>query len=184
MARYIETPAVSSDLLKHVHVIRYAQRNQLSDSTGANIWVTSNFTTTTPNATLIVRGQFWGAQHYSDMCGPFAQLENTITGASESSAQDGDRYHGVAYAGCNDGSTWARFLFAWHKVYENMPVSNYRMKLGFSTRDGGGGNKPFQIVDPNSADDNRFRQHERVCMIYECEPSSGLSGFSLENSSW
>jgi len=175
-----------NDLLVKVHYKRNSDRRGLSDGSSGIVWRTGNFTTTTSNATLIVKGQLWGSNAYSDGCGEYVELCNSDGSAVDSSwrSNDGKRYWGASYAGVDSGSIWAKFLFHWHQVYTGINPGTYQIVVGWNTRNGSGGNKPFQVVNPNTNDDARSRQHESHCEIWELQPSQGLTTVQLSQNVW
>ena len=176
----------SPDTLKKIHYKTYASRHTLSENSSGIIWRTGHFTTTTSNATLIVKGQLWGANAYSDACGEYVELCNSNGTAYQSSWRntDGKRYWGVSYAGVDTQEVWAKFLFHWHQVYYNISPGTYEIVVGWSSRNGGSGQKPFSRVNINVNDDNRSRQHESNCEIWECAQSGGLINTNLSQNNW
>ena len=185
MPRYIdEPPAAGGDLLTKCHIRRYQQRSTISDSNNSTLWVPPSFTTTTDNAVLVVRGQFWGVDNASDMCGAYAELKDNSGNSIEGGQNDSPRHQGVFYAGVNQGANWARHLFTWHKIYTNVSPGTYRMYFGWHVRDGGSGNRPFERIDPNGSDDGRTRPHERLLYVWELSGGDGLSTANMTSTSW
>ena len=171
------------DQLVKIHYHRYDTRHNISDGSGGVFYRSGHFTTTTNNATLVVKGQLWGARNYSDACGEFVELCYSNGSAYQSSWRntDGKRYWGCSYAGVDNSTIWAKFLFHWHQVYYNISPGTYEIVCGWSTRDGGSNNRPFQIQNLNTTDDSRSRQHESHCEIWELKPGSGDFASSLTN---
>ena len=171
------------DQLVKIHYHRYDTRHNLGTAQSGVIWRTNHFTTTTNNATLIVKGQIWGGTAYSDACGEYTELCNSNGSAYDSSWRntDGRRYWGCSYAGVDNSSSWAKFLFHWHQVYTNINAGTYEIVCGWNTRDNGNNNRPFQYSNINANDDVRSRQHESHCEIWELKPGSGDLASSLTN---
>jgi len=174
------------DQLVKIHYHRYDQRHNAGNGGASGVlWRTNHFTTTTTNSTLIVKGQIWGGSNYSDACGEFVELQNSNGTAIDSSWRntDGRRYWGVSYAGVDNNaqSTWAKFLFHWHQVYTNISPGTYEILVGWQTRNNSSGNRPFNNWNINANDDNRSRQHESHCEIWELKPGSGDLASSLTN---
>lgn len=171
------------DQLVKIHYHRYDTRHNLGSAQSGVIWRTNHFTTTTNNATLIVKGQIWGGTAYSDACGEYTELCNSDGSAYNNSWRntDGRRYWGCSYAGVDNSSIWAKFLFHWHQVYTNINAGTYEIVCGWNTRDNGSNNRPFQYSNINANDDNRSRQHESHCEIWELKPGSGDLASSLTN---
>ena len=178
--------ASTSDKLAKVHYHKYSTRHGVSESANGGLWLSSGFTTTTSNATLIIRGQIWARHNASDTCGIYCQLldnsnNNAISGADN---QDGSRYWGIGYSGVNTGTAWAKFLLSWHQIYTGVDAGTYKVKIGWSTRDGTTGNRPFSDWNINSGDDARSRQHDTTCQIWELEDSEGLTNTNLSIATW
>jgi len=173
------------DLLKKIHYKTYSSRYTLNNNSAGIVWRTGHFTTTTLNATLIVKGQLWGANAYSDACGEYVELCSSDGSAVQSSwrSDDGKRYWGVSYAGVDSQNVWSKFLFHWHQVYYNISPGTYEIVAGWSSKSGGN-QRPFTRVNINASDDNRSRQHEANCEIWECEQSGGLINTNLSQNNW
>ena len=171
------------DQLVKIHYHRYDTRNNISDGSGGVFYRSGHFTTTTNNATLVVKGQLWGARNYSDACGEFVELCYSNGSAYQSSwrNQDGKRYWGASYAGVDNGAIWAKFLFHWHQVYYNISPGTYEIVCGWSTRNNAADQRPFRMQNINANDDGRSRQHESHCEIWELKPGSGDLASSLTN---
>lgn len=192
MARTIlNKPEGTSDLLQKVHMHRYFNHAGVSDANSANLWRTNNFTTTTENATLIVMGQLWGISNYSDQCGPYCQIldssNNIPSWSPENNNIDSARHRGCWYAGVDADAQWATFLFKWNKAYTGVTPGTYKIAVGWRSRSGGSGEKPFKYIDPIGSSgnvDNRSQQADRYCLIYECKPDGGISGVNMTWNNW
>tara|TARA_R100000406_G_scaffold91117_1_gene78640 strand:+ start:153 stop:737 length:585 start_codon:yes stop_codon:yes gene_type:complete len=179
----VGTSAGADDQLVKIHYHRYDTRHSVSGLTAGVLWRTSHFTTTTPNAVLVVKGQIWGGNSWSDGCGEYVELCNSNGSAVNSAWRntDGKRYWGCSYAGVDNGSIWAKFLFHWHQVYYNISPGTYEIVCGWSVRDNSTNQRPFRVSNINSNDDSRSRQHESHCEIWELKPGSGDFASSLTN---
>lgn len=181
--------STDGDLLVKVHYHRNNSRFTVTQAASAVMWRTAHFTTTTPNATLMIKGQMWGAQNYSDGCGEYCELCNSNGSAIDSSwrSTDGKRYWGVSYAGVDNNASniWAKFLLHWHQVYTNISPGTYEVVIGYETRNGSGGNRPFYTGNINSTEDGRSRQHESHCEIWEMKPGTGgMTNTSMADVGW
>ena len=184
----LNVPEVSTgDKLVKIHYHKYSTRHSLSGGSSGIIWRTANFTTTTDNATFVVKGQIWGRAHASDHCGVYCQLldsnnNNVVSGADST---DGARYQGVGYAGVNAGGSWAKFLLAWHQIYTGIDAGTYRILIGWSTRNNSSGSeRPFEFWNINATDDDRSHQHDSHCEIWELKNSQGLNNQNLTVGVW
>ena len=177
----------SGDNLVKIHYHKYSTRHGLNTSNNGVIWRTGTFTTTTDNATFVIKGQIWGRAYASDHCGVYCQLldsnnNNVVSGAD---GTDGARYQGIGYAGVNAGGSWAKFLLAWHQIYTGIDAGTYKVKIGWYTRDqAGGSERPFEFWNINATDDDRSHQHDSHCEIWELKNSQGLNNQNLSVGVW
>ena len=182
----LNEPEVSTgDNLVKIHYHKYSTRHSLSNSSNGTIWRTASFNTTTPNATFIIKGQIWARAHASDHCGVYCQLldsnnNNVVSGAD---SDDGARYQGIGYAGVNAGGAWAKFLLAWHQIYTGIDAGTYRIRIGWSAKNGGQ-ERPFEFWNINATDDGRSHQHDSHCEIWELKNSQGLNNQNLSVGVW
>tara|TARA_B100002019_G_scaffold276333_1_gene275051 strand:+ start:1493 stop:2056 length:564 start_codon:yes stop_codon:yes gene_type:complete len=182
----LNEPEVSTgDKLVKIHYHKYSTRHGLSNSANGVIWRTGTFTTTTDNATFVIKGQIWGRHHAADHCGVFCQLldssnNNVVSGADNT---DGARYQGIGYAGVNSGNSWAKFLLAWHQIYTGLSAGTYKVLIGWSPRNGGQ-ERPFSDWNINNNDDGRAHQHDSHCEIWELKNSQGLNNQNLSVGVW
>lgn len=177
--------AATGDNLVKIHYHKYSTRHSLSNSNNGTIWRTGTFTTTTDNATFIIKGQIWGRAHAADHCSVFCQLldssnNNVVSGADST---DGARYQGIGYAGVNAGGAWAKFLLAWHQIYTGIDAGTYKIRIGWSPKNGGQ-ERPFEFWNINATDDDRSHQHNSHCEIWELKNSQGLNNQNLTVSTW
>ena len=182
----LNTTSTIDDKLVKIHYHRYDQRFGITYGVTGVAWRSGHFTTTTSNATLIVKGQMWGCRSYSDGCGEYTELCNSDGSAVQSSwrTNDGKRYWGSSYAGVDNGDVWAKFLWHWHQVYTGVQPGTYEIVCGWNVRNGTSGQAPFQVVHPDSNDDGRSRQHELHCEVWELKPSGGLTNTNLSQNNW
>ena len=177
--------AATGDNLVKIHYHKYSTRHGLGNSQSGVIWRTSTFTTTTDNATFVIKGQIWGRHNASDHCGIFCQLldssnNNVVSGAD---SDDGPRYQGIGYAGVNAPNSWAKYLLAWHQIYTGIDAGTYKVLIGWSPKNGGQ-ERPFTDWNINSNDDGRAHQHESHCEIWELKNSGGLNTQNLSVGVW
>ena len=175
----------SGDKLVKIHYHKYSTRHGLNNSQSGVIWRTSTFTTTTDNATFVIKGQIWGRHHAADHCGVFCQLldSNNNTVVSGADNTDGARYQGIGYAGVNNGASWAKFLLSWHQVYTGIGAGVYKIHIGWKPRNGSS-ERPFEFWNINSADDSRSHQHDSHCELWELKNSQGLNNQNLSVGVW
>jgi len=176
----------SGDHLVKIHYHKYSTRHGLNGGNQGVIWRTGTFTTTTDNATFVIKGQIWGRHHASDHCGVYCQLldssnNNVVSGADST---DGARYQGIGYAGVNSAASWAKFLLAWHQIYTGIDAGTYKVLIGWKVRDSHNNERPFTDWNINSNDDNRAHQHDSHCEIWELKNSQGLNNQNLSIGVW
>ena len=168
--RIIGTPpsaAASDKLVKATHFYNNS-RTTLSTYSNYTFW-TANFTKEKDANTswILMDGMFPGAQNYSDQCGIWAGLDGMDTN------NDTPRHHGVYYAGVNDGAGWAKFILQIHRIIKNddsaqeLDAGSRSWSVGFTPRDGGGGQRPFGVWNNNSNEDGRDHQHGSIMTIWE-----------------
>ena len=183
----LNVPEVSTgDKLVKIHYLKYFTRHSIPGGNSGTLWRTADFTTTTDNATFVIKGQIWGRAYASDHCGVFCEIldSNNNNVVSGSANQDGSRYQGIGYAGVNNGSSWAKYLLAWHQVYTGLAAGVYRIRIGWSTRNSSAGERPFEFWNINSTDDARSQQHDSHCEIWELKASGGLNNQNLTVATW
>lgn len=170
MARSIlNPPAVgSTDKLVNVTRFRNDTRTNLSDSANGTIWSGSFTKLYDANTSwILMEGMLPGSRAYSDQCGVFAMLNGANTN------NDTPRHHGICYGIADADTGWARSILYVHRIIDNsdstqeLGAGNRTWSVGWYPRDGGGGNKPFQVWNPNSADDGRNNQYGSIMSIYE-----------------
>ena len=182
----LNVPEVSTgDKLVKIHYHKYSTRHSIPGGNSGTLWRTADFTTTTDNATFVIKGQIWGRAYASDHCGVYCQLldsnnNNVVSGAD---GTDGARYQGIGYAGVNAGGSWAKFLLAWHQIYTGIDAGTYKVLIGYSPRDGSA-DRPFSDWNISSNDDGRAHQHDSHCEIWELENSQGLNNQNLSVGVW
>lgn len=171
MARRIigtpETPASSDKLVKVTHFMS-SGRAGVSDSGNGTLWSGSFTKEKDANTSwILMDGMIPGAIAYSDQCGIWAALDGKDTN------NDTPRHHGVYYAGANSGSSWARFLLYVHRIIKNddsaqeLNAGSRTWTIGWMTRSGSSGDKPFAVMNPNSNEDSRNNQYGSRMAIWE-----------------
>ena len=158
----------SSDKLVKVTTFRNNTRTALNDSSSRVIW-SANFTKEYDANTswILMEGMLPGANNYSDQCGVYAMLDGANTN------NDSPRYHGIHYSGANADHGWARFIMYVHRIIDNsdstqeLSAGSRTWTVGWHTRNGASGDKPFEIWNPNSSDDCRNQQYGSLMSIYE-----------------
>lgn len=171
MARRIigtpETPASSDKLVKVSHFYN-GSRSNINDSANGTLW-TGSWTKEKDAATswILMEGMIPGTSNYSDQCGIYAELNGADTN------NDAKRYQGIYYAGVNHDTGWSRFLLYVHRIIKNddatqeLGAGSRTWKIGWSTRSGSSGDKPFRVMNPNSNDDARNNQYGSRLAIWE-----------------
>jgi hypothetical protein len=162
------TTTTTGDKLVNVTRFRNNTRTGLSDSSNGTIW-TGSFTKQYDANTswILMEGMLPGARAYSDQCGVYAGLDGMST------SNDSDRHKGVWYAGVDQGDIWARFTLYVHRIIDNTDAAaelasgSRTWTVGWKTRSGSSGDKPFQIWNPNSNEDERNQQYGSIMSIYE-----------------
>tara|TARA_Y100000592_G_scaffold55179_1_gene86854 strand:+ start:1923 stop:2444 length:522 start_codon:yes stop_codon:yes gene_type:complete len=158
----------SSDKLVKVTTFRNNTRTALNDSSSRVIW-SANFTKEYDANTswILMEGMLPGANNYSDQCGVYAMLDGANTN------NDSPRYHGIHYSGANADHGWARFIMYVHRIIDNsdstqeLSAGSRTWSVGWHTRNGASGDKPFEVWNPNSSDDSRNQQYGSLMSIYE-----------------
>jgi hypothetical protein len=164
---YVPEQIVSDKLVK-VTRFRNDTRTALSDSSSGVIWSGSFTKEYDANTSwIIMEGMLPGTNNYSDQCGVYAMLNGANTN------NDTPRHHGIHYSGANADTAWARFIMYVHRIIDNsdstqeLGAGSRTWSVGWSTKDGGTGNKPFEVWNPSSADDGRNQQYGSIMAIYE-----------------
>jgi len=155
---------------KLVKVTRFRNNTRAGLSDGSSGTISSGSFTKQYDANtswILMEGMLPGAGTYSDQCGIFAMLNGADTN------NDTPRHRGVFYGGSNGGQVWDRFILYVHRIIDNsdstqeLGAGSRTWSVGWSTKSGGGGNKPFQFLNPNTSDDNRNQQYGSIMSIYE-----------------
>ena len=158
----------SSDKLVKVTTFRNNTRTALNDASSRVIW-SGNFTKEYDANTswILMEGMLPGANNYSDQCGVYAMLDGANTNL------DTPRHHGIHYSGANADTGWARFIMYVHRIIDNadsaqeLGAGSRTWTVGWRTRSGSSGDKPFEVWNPNSSDDSRNQQYGSLMSIYE-----------------
>lgn len=158
----------ASDKLVKVTTFRNNTRTGLSNSSSSVIWSAQFVKEYDANTSwILMEGMLPGANNYSDQCGVYAMLDGANT------AVDTPRHHGIHYSGANADQGWARFIMYVHRIIDNsdsaqeLGAGTRTWSVGWSTRDGGSNNRPFEVWNPNATDDSRNQQYGSLMSIYE-----------------
>jgi len=168
--RIIGTPpaqASGDKLVKSTHFYNNS-RTSVNLSGEVTLW-TANFTKEKDANTswILMDGMLPGASNYSDQCGAWAGLNGYDTNANAT------RHHGVYYAGVNDGSGWAKFIWQIHRIIKNddstqeLAAGSRSWSVGWGPKDGQSGQRPFGMWNPNANEDGRDNQHGSIMTIWE-----------------
>jgi hypothetical protein len=138
-------------------------RVALSDSAGpSNIWtvsITKDFNSSTSD--LVVFGNLQGRGNYSDQCGVYAHISG-----STSRSTDGSAFYDVDYYPAN-GTNRGGGIVLLGKRFESLGVGSHTLEIGWQTRNGSSGDKPYQVFNPDSNDDARSQVHRSNLVVYE-----------------
>ena len=138
-------------------------RVALSDSAGpSNIWTVSiskDFNSSTTD--LVVYGNLQGRGNYSDQCGVYAHISG-----STSRSTDGSAFYDVDYYPPN-ATYRPGGIVLFGKRFESLGVASHTLEIGWQTRNGSAGDKPYVVFNPNSSDDARSQQHQSNLVVYE-----------------
>jgi hypothetical protein len=103
-------------------------------------------------STLVVSGTFSGYGNYSGTCGVGIRI-NTLY-----------RYGNYTYGQTSHGKNYAI-----NASFEGMPVGAHIVYWGWKVFNGSAGEKPFNVFNPNNADDTRGQQSTSVIVVMEVE---------------
>jgi len=140
-----------------------ATRVALSDSAGpSNIWTVSiskEFSSALTD--LYVYGNLQGRGNYSDQCGVYAHISG-----STSRTTDGSAFYDVDFYPSN-GTYRPGGIVLLGKRFESLGVGSHTLEIGWQTRNGSSGDKPYLTFNPNSSDESRSHQHRSNLVVYE-----------------
>ena len=164
---YVPEASVTDKLVK-VTRFRNSTRTSLNNAASSVIW-SDNFTKEYDANTswILMEGMLPGTNNYSDQCGIYAMLDGANTN------NDTPRHRGVHYSGVNEDQPWARFILYVHRIIDNtdstqeLNAGSRTWSVGWSTRNGSSGDRPFEIWNPNSSDDGRNQQYGSIMAIHE-----------------
>ena len=164
---YVPETTVTDKLVK-VTRFRNSTRTALGDSSSGVIWSAQFVKEYDANTSwILMEGMLPGTNNYSDQCGVYAMLDGANTN------NDTPRHRGIHYSGANADEAWARFIMYVHRIIDNtdsaqeLNAGTRTWSVGWSTRSGSAGDKPFEVWNPNSADDARNQQCGSIMAIYE-----------------
>jgi hypothetical protein len=133
----------------------------LSDGASGTIWslnVTKDFAS--GDSDLLIFGALYGRGSYSDFCGVYAHIAN-----STSTGTDGSAYYDIGYNG--ESASRPCIIRIQGKRFESLGVGTHTLTIGWSTRNGSSGDKPFPVWNPNSGNDARQHQQRSNIVVYE-----------------
>ena len=170
MARKLINVSESSVVDKLVKATHFRNDSRASMPNSANYTMfTGNFTKQYDANTswILMEGMLPGGKNYSDQCGIFAMLDGADTN------NDTPRHHGIYYSGSNGGAVWDRFILYVHRIIDNtdstqeLNAGSRTWSVGWYPRNGNSGQRPFEVLNPNSTDDSRNQQNGSIMSIYE-----------------
>jgi hypothetical protein len=160
--------STTTDKLVKVTRFRNDTRTTLSVAASSVIWSGSFTKEYDANTSwILMEGMLPGTNNYSDQCGVYAMLNGADTN------NDTPRYRGIHYSGVNEDQPWARFIMYVHRIIDNtdslqeLNAGSRTWSVGWSTRNGSSGDRPFEIWNPNASDDARNQQYGSIMAIYE-----------------
>tara|TARA_B100000424_G_C22934378_1_gene497143 strand:+ start:963 stop:1511 length:549 start_codon:yes stop_codon:yes gene_type:complete len=139
-------------------------RTSISTSASSTLWsfsVTKLFSASASDLNLYLRMP--GDGHYSDNVGIYAHIANSTT-----TTTDGTAYKDICYIQSNDSNT-LQILLCKGKVFESLDAGSHTLSIGWNTRNGGSGERPFDIWNPNHNDDGRSHQLSSTAVVYEIQ---------------
>lgn len=117
-----------------------------------------SFTKQRSDTVLIATCTVFGCGYYSGNCGVGMKLDNTW-------------HFGTGYQ--YDGS-WSSTLqitiISGQGYWSGFSAGSHTLYWGWKTADGGTGNRPFNIFNPNNSDDGRNQQVVSSMIVYEVYP--------------
>lgn len=164
---YVPETTVTDKLVK---VTRFRNDTRSNPTIGASgvLWSGSFTKEYDANTSwILMEGMLPGTNNYSDQCGVYAMLDGANTN------NDTPRHRGVHYSGANADTAWARFILYVHRIIDNtdsaqeLNAGSRTWSVGWSTKNGSAGDRPFEVLNPNASDDTRNQQCGSIMAIYE-----------------
>lgn len=149
-----------SKVLKVSHFVN-STNTSLNDSSSGTIWsvnITKDYGSA--DTDLVVFGALIGRGSYSDYCGVYAHISG-----STSTGTDGSAYYDIGYNG--ESASRPCIIRIQGKRFESLGAATHTLTIGWSTRNGSAGDKPFPIWNPNSGNDARSHQQRSNLVVYE-----------------
>lgn len=149
-----------SKVLKVSHFTN-STNTSIGDSSSGTIWsvnITKDYASA--DTDLIVFGALVGRGSYSDYCGVYAHISG-----STSTSTDGSAYYDIGYNG--ESASRPCIIRIQGKRFESLGAGTHTLSIGWSTRNGSSGDKPFPIWNPNSGNDGRCHQQRSNLVVYE-----------------
>jgi hypothetical protein len=145
-----------------INVISSATRTSPSTSNRTTI-ITGTFTKLRSDTVIRATSTVFGAGYYSGNCGVGLVLDfGTAT----------ERWdYGMAYQydGAWSATQQTTIVFG-QAQWTSVAAGSHTMSFGWNVADGGTGNRPFNILNPNSSDDVRNNQMVSRIVVYEVYP--------------
>jgi hypothetical protein len=139
--------------LVKVQTLVHAPRSSVSDSSdGVLFTVTYNKLYDSSRSNLIIKLDCRGTSPYSGVCGPYLGVA-------------GNRNYGYSYLYSNGAEMTMLHGIA---QFTGIGAGNQTITVGWSANNGGGGERPFQILNPNAGEfDGRFRDQDSTVTVWE-----------------
>lgn len=114
---------------------------------------------------LIVIGSISGRGAYSNNVGEYLDMQTG--GISSHASNDSAAFKGVQGDNAPSGSTQGSTSI--NKTFQstNLTVGNHTFEYGYRVRSGASGERPYNIINPNSSDDNREHQKSSTFTVFE-----------------
>ena len=150
--------------IRNVVFATFDTRTTFSDSATGTFWqyaFTKLYDASTTD--IIVNHLLVGHNDYSDVCGFYSHISGSTT-----TTNDGTAYYDAGYI-ANESDSDPQFSFNLGKRFESLGAGSHTWEAGWKTRNGGTGNKPWYVSNPNSSDDSRSHQQGSSVLIFEVQ---------------
>ena len=145
-----------------INVISSNTRTSISTSNKLTLF-SGTFTKLRNDTVLRATSTVFGAGYYSGNCGVGLVLD---FGTANERWDYGMAYQ---YDGAWSASQQTTMVFG-QTQWTGVSSGSHTISFGFNTADGGSGNRPFNILNPNSSDDVRNNQMVSRIVVYEVYP--------------
>ena len=143
-------------------------RYVLSGAANSGAWITASFTKTlsATASKVIVVGQIQGYGSSADFEGSYFDIQTT--GMTCHDTNDSAAFKGVNKSTAYSSGTAGQIsiLQEWEDT-THFSAGTHTWEYGWRTRNGAGSNKPFVLLNPDSADDGRMHQTSSTFTFYE-----------------